>query len=163
MRSVYIGLGSNLGKKIKNLQEAVERLRKIKGINVKKTSSFYLTAPWGKTDQEEFVNQVIEIETDMPSQELLKNLQKIEIRMGRRRREEWGPRTIDLDILLYGNEVIDSPELKVPHPYMRERLFVLVPLQEIASNLVFPDGGATLEEVLVRVLARGGKEKVVKI
>ncbi|MBC7075871.1 MAG: 2-amino-4-hydroxy-6-hydroxymethyldihydropteridine diphosphokinase [Syntrophomonadaceae bacterium] len=163
MKSVYIGLGSNSGEKAKNLQNAVKMIENTEGINVKRTSSFYLTAPWGRIEQEEFVNQVIEIETDMSARDLLDKLQEIEIKMGRLRRGRWGPRIIDLDILLYGDEVLDFAELKVPHPYMRERLFVLVPLQEIAPNIAFPDDGTTIEEVLGRVLAREGNGKITRI
>ncbi len=116
-------------------------------------SSLYITAPWGKTDQEAFINQVIEIETELSPLDLLHVLQEIEIKLGRLRNEKWGPRIIDLDILLYGQETIKLKELTVPHPYMLERLFVLIPLQEIEPELIFPDG-TKIREVLDRVHSR---------
>lgn len=156
----YIGLGSNIGEKAQNLENARAEINQITGVKLDSVSSLYVTAPWGKTDQEDFVNQVARIITSLPAGELLHRLQEIEIKMGRQRKEKWGPRIIDLDILLYGEEVLNSEELKVPHPYMRERLFVLIPLQEIDAALVFPDDGAILEEVLSRAKARDGNEKI---
>lgn len=94
---------------------------------------------------------------------MLKELQDIEINMGRQRKEKWGPRIIDLDILLYGNEVLDDPQLAIPHPRMRERLFVLVPLAEIGADLRFPDNGATVREVLSSVLAREGNRGIERV
>jgi len=163
VRKAFIGLGSNSGNKFYNLQNAINEIKEINRIKINKISSLYITEPWGNTNQDEFLNQVMEIKTDLPARELLYKLQEIEIKMGRQRKEKWGPRVIDLDVLLYGNEVIDFPELKVPHPYMRERLFVLVPLQEIDSKIIFPDDGTKIEEVLIRVLAREGNKKIKKI
>lgn len=162
-KAVYIGLGSNLGPGVENLQKALNEIKAVKGIKIKKLSSMYLSKAWGKTDQADFVNQLIEIETEIPPLELLYVLHNIEIKMGRQRKEKWGPRVIDLDIILYGNEVIDSPELKIPHPYMRERLFVLVPLEEINPEIIFPDDGTKIKEVLVRVLAQNKANQINKI
>ncbi len=150
----YIGLGSNLGDRASNLQEAIKQISKLRGIKIKNLSSMYLSEPWGNKNQNDFFNQVIMIETDLRAQELLKELQKIEIKMGRQRTETWGPRIIDLDILLYGEEIVDWPELKIPHPYAQQRLFVLIPLQEVNSELVFPDSGMGIREVLIRALGR---------
>jgi len=161
--SVYIGLGSNMGCKRDNIAQAVALISAIPGVNIKNISSLYETEPWGKTDQDKFLNQVIEIETSLPPKELLRELQNIEIKMGRQRQEKWGPRLIDLDILLYGNEVLDDPQLIIPHPHMRERLFVLVPLAEIGADLRFPDNGATVREVLSSVLAREGNRGIERI
>lgn len=147
---VYISLGSNVGNKRKNICEARLLIARIKGTKISRMSSLYNTAPWGKTDQDAFINQVIEIETELSSLELLHSLQDIEIKLGRLRNEKWGPRVIDLDILLYGQEVINEQELTVPHPYMFARLFVLIPLQEIEPEIVFPDG-TKIREVLYRV------------
>jgi len=146
---VYIGLGSNLGNKSKNIQIARDFIQNIDGINVTKISSLYLTAAWGKTDQDDFINQVIEIETKLSPLDLLHRLQDIEIKLGRQRNVKWGPRVIDLDILLFGEETIALHELEVPHPHLYARLFVLVPLQEIAPQMVFPDGKG-IGEVLAR-------------
>lgn len=162
-KTVYIALGSNVGCKRDNMAQAVQLIADLPTTQVVKSSSLYETEPWGKTDQDEFLNQVIEIETALQPEELLHELQNIEIKMGRQRKEKWGPRLIDLDILLYGNEVIDDPQLTIPHPYLRERLFVLVPLAEIGAELQFPDDGATIEEVLSRVLVREGTRGIERI
>lgn len=162
-KTVYIALGSNVGCKRDNMAQAVQLIADLPATQVVKSSSLYETAPWGKTDQDEFLNQVIEIETTLQPGELLQELQNIEIKMGRQRKEKWGPRLIDLDILLYGNEVIDDPQLTIPHPYLRERLFVLVPLAEIGAELQFPDDGATIKEVLSRVLVREGTRGIERI
>lgn len=146
---VYLGLGSNLGDKTENLAQAIDLLADHNKIKMTRKSSLYITAPWGKTDQDEFLNQVVEIDTELTPLELLHVLQQIEIKLGRLRNEKWGPRVIDLDILLFGEETIALPELVIPHPHMYARLFVLVPLQEIAPQLVFPDG-KEIGEVLAR-------------
>ncbi|MGI6452607.1 MAG: 2-amino-4-hydroxy-6-hydroxymethyldihydropteridine diphosphokinase [Syntrophomonadaceae bacterium] len=161
--TAYVGLGSNLGDKIQNLKNAVKEIEKIAKTQVTRQSSLYLTEPWGKQDQEEFVNQVIEISTQLTPRELLSWLQQIEIKMGRKRKEKWGPRIIDLDILLYGDQVKEEEDLRIPHPYMRQRLFVLIPLQEINPTVVFPDDKGTIEEVLVRVFARDGNQGIKRI
>lgn len=146
---VYLGLGSNMGDKDENLARALELIEQTDEITVTRKSSLYITSPWGKTDQDDFLNQVIEVETGLAPLELLQVLQEIEIKMGRLRNETWGPRVIDLDILLYGEETINLHDLIVPHPHLYARLFVLVPLQEIAPRLVFPDGKG-IGEVLAR-------------
>ncbi|PKM77536.1 MAG: 2-amino-4-hydroxy-6-hydroxymethyldihydropteridine diphosphokinase [Firmicutes bacterium HGW-Firmicutes-15] len=161
-KKVYIGLGSNLGNKSKNIQNALDFIANIEGVSVKKLSSLYLTAPWGKTDQDDFINQVIEIETDLSALSLLYRLQDIEIKLGRQRDVKWGPRIIDLDVLLYGEETIHLEELEVPHPYLLERLFVLIPLAEIDSELEFPDG-TKIREVLSRARARLEGNDIIKL
>lgn len=162
-KPVFIGLGSNMGHKRDNMEQAAAMISNIPDVDLIRCSSLYQTEPWGKTDQDIFINQVIEVETDLSAQELLRALQDIEIKMGRQRKEKWGPRIIDLDILLYGNEVMDDLDLQIPHPHMRERLFVLVPLYEIGPDLRFPDDGATIEEVLSSVLAREGNRGIERI
>jgi 2-amino-4-hydroxy-6-hydroxymethyldihydropteridine diphosphokinase len=161
--TVYIGLGSNLGDKKGHLERARTMLKAVDDLEITRTSSLYLTSPWGKLDQDDFLNQVIEVKTGLKPMELLDQLQKIEIKMGRQRNVKWGPRNIDLDILLYGDEVINLPELRVPHPHMRERLFVLIPLQEINAKIIFPDDGVKLREVLVSVLDREENRGIRKI
>lgn len=162
-KPVFIGLGSNIGHKRDNLEQAAAAISNIPDIDLIRSSSLYQTEPWGNTDQDTFINQVIEVETDLSAQEMLRALQDIEIKMGRQRKEKWGPRIIDLDILLYGNEVMDDLNLQIPHPHMRERLFVLVPLYEIGPELRFPDDGATIKEVLSSVLAREGNRGIERI
>ncbi len=137
---VYLGLGSNMGDKCGNLKEAKRLLEEDGRITVVKESSFYLTDPWGKRDQDQFVNQVLAVATDLDPRELLRQILAIEERMGRVRGEKWGPRIIDIDILLFGDREISTAELTVPHPRLKERAFVLVPLLEVDPDAVLPDG-----------------------
>ena len=135
--AIYIALGSNLGDKENNLKEALRRLTK-KGITVRRVSGFILTEPYGVTDQPDFLNAVAEIETDKSPAELLQILLQTEREMGRKRIRRWGERNIDLDLLLYDDRIIDRPELKVPHPDMQNRDFVLCPLAQIAPDVMHP-------------------------
>lgn len=163
MKEVYLGLGSNQGDKNVNLQTALNEILDNDNIILQAASSIYLTKAWGNVNQEDFLNQVIKIKTSLSALELLTVLQKIEIKMGRQRLEKWGPRNIDLDILLYGNEIIDLPELKVPHPYLQQRLFVLIPMQEIDDRIIFPDNGMEIREVLNRVSGQQGYKGIKKM
>jgi 2-amino-4-hydroxy-6-hydroxymethyldihydropteridine diphosphokinase len=135
----YIGLGSNLGDREENLRAALERLAELGALRV---SSVRETDPVGFTDQPRFVNAVAQLETDLGAGALLGRLLEIERELGRdrSREERWGPRMIDLDLLLYGGEVIDEPGLTVPHPRLAERRFVLEPLHELTPDLALPDG-----------------------
>ena len=135
MTKVYLSLGSNIGDKKAYLDAALDRLNQLPQTSVTLVSSFYETAAWGKTDQDDFLNICCELETSLSAQQLLSDCQQIEKDLDRVRHEHWGPRTIDIDILLYGTERIETDNLKVPHPYMTERAFVLVPLHEIAPAL----------------------------
>lgn len=137
MSIVYIGIGSNLGNREKNCLHAIEFLEK-KGITVKKMSSMYETKPWGVKDQPPFLNMAIEIETALKPKELLALLKDIEAEIGREESLRWGPRKIDLDILLFDNIVLNRNDLIIPHPLMHERDFVLRPLCEIASDIKHP-------------------------
>ena len=152
-----------MGAKITNIKNAVEAIGAIEGIRVIKTSSLYATEPWGKKDQEGFINAAVEIVTSLTPGQLLERLQEIEIKMGRQPSEKWGPRIIDIDILLFGDEVLESRKLTVPHPHMRNRLFVLIPLEEINSAIRFPDDGMDIKEVLTRVIDREGNQEITKI
>ena len=154
LQKAYLSLGSNLGDRLYNLSAARFELSKIAKIMIAKVSSVYETPPWGKEDQPDFLNQVAAIDTTMNPMELLKTIKNIEIKMGRQAREKWGPREIDIDILLYGNAIVYDEQLIIPHPLLRQRLFVLAPLQEIEPGLVFPEDGVTIEEVLSRVSPR---------
>ncbi len=131
----FIGLGSNLGDKKANLETAISWLSKEGRIDVKKRASYYCTAPLDYTEQDWFVNTVVEIETTLSPAELLTVFLSIEVRMGRVRGIRWGPRPIDLDLLLYGDAVINAPGLVVPHPRMSRRAFVMVPLAELVPDL----------------------------
>jgi 2-amino-4-hydroxy-6-hydroxymethyldihydropteridine diphosphokinase len=144
--AIYIALGSNLGDKEKNLKEALLRLAK-KGIKICKVSDFIATRPYGVTDQPDFLNAVAEVETDISPAELLQVLLQTEREMGRLRLRRWGERNIDLDLLLYDGQTIDLPELKVPHPDMQNREFVLKPLAQIAPDAVHPKLGKTIGQM----------------
>ena len=155
--AIYIALGSNLGDKENNLKEALRRLTK-KGITVCRVSGFISTAPYGVVDQPDFLNAVAEIETDKSPAELLQILLQTEREMGRKRVRCWGERNIDLDLLLYDDRIIELPELKVPHPDMQNRDFVLRPLVQIAPHMVHPVLKKTVEQLWKEMQDRG-KEK----
>lgn len=135
MAKAYLSLGSNLGDKKENLDKAVELLKKHNNIQVIKVSSYYETQPVGYTDQDLFLNIAVEIETSLSPYELLEYCSEIEQILKRRRIIRWGPRTIDVDILLYDNFISNDERLTIPHPRMTERAFVIVPLYEIAKDI----------------------------
>ena len=134
MNEVYLSIGTNIGEREKNLQQAVQALMEQSAVQVTHVSSIYETAAVGYTEQADFLNIAVAIETTLIAQEILEVCQSIENELGRVREMRWGPRTIDLDILLYNQETIETESLIIPHPRMFERAFVLVPLQEIAPN-----------------------------
>jgi 2-amino-4-hydroxy-6-hydroxymethyldihydropteridine diphosphokinase len=144
----YIGIGSNLGDKRDNCLKAIDRINELPGCRVMAQSGFYLTEPVGVKGQDWYLNCVIALSTDMSAQNLLKRLLAIEADMGRERKGRWDPRLIDLDILLFGNEVIDEKGLQVPHPLMHLRRFVLVPMVFLAPDLIHPVLGKTMVELL---------------
>jgi len=135
MSIVYVALGSNLGKRKENCLKAIEHIRGLLQTKILKTSSLIETEPQGKTDQPQFLNGAIKIETKLSPQKLMQSLLEIEKKMGRVRGEKWGPRIIDLDIIMYDNLKIDEPGLTIPHPRFKERSFVLIPLRELQSDL----------------------------
>lgn len=147
-KKAYIGIGSNIGKKIENCKKAIELLKENPQIKIAKISDFYETEPVGYKEQEWFVNGTVEIETDLNPQELLLLCQTIESELGREKKIKYGPRIIDLDILLYNNDIIDKTELKIPHPEMHKRRFVLEPLSDIAPDAVHPVLKKTIVELL---------------
>jgi 2-amino-4-hydroxy-6-hydroxymethyldihydropteridine diphosphokinase len=138
-KTAYLALGANIGDREANLREAVRRLRE-SGCKVTAVSSLYLTKPVGVLDQPDFINAVIGTETALAPHDLLRLCRSIEETLGRERTIRWGPRVIDIDILLYEGAVVDEPELVLPHPRMLERAFVLVPLAEIAPELELVEG-----------------------
>lgn len=145
MTRAYIGLGANQGDPVENLKAALQLINNHPGITVTKVSSVYLTEPVGYEDQPWFHNCVAELETGLQPFELLAVLQDVENELGRVRTVRWGPRTVDLDILLYDELQMDEEKLSIPHPRMTERAFVMVPLTEIASDALFPDGQTVRE------------------
>jgi 2-amino-4-hydroxy-6-hydroxymethyldihydropteridine diphosphokinase len=140
----YVGLGSNLREREATLREALTRLSELDGVAVVAVSSFRETDPVGNADQPRFVNAAAELETSLGPRELLDRLLEVERSLGRdrSREERWGPRTVDLDLLLYGDETVGEPGLEVPHPRLAERTFVLEPLVELDPGLRLPDGRA---------------------
>lgn len=138
---VFIALGANIAHPAKQLRRAIALICLLPGTRLVKTSSFYSTAPQGYVDQPDFINAVAEIATTLSAHELLEALLAIESALGRERKIVNGPRVIDLDLLLYGNDVIDKGGLQVPHPRMHDRAFVLVPLAEIAPDTAIPGQG----------------------
>lgn len=135
MPDVFIGLGSNLGERENNCEEAIRLIDEAR-MEVITRSSMYETEPWGVEDQPPFINMVIRVSTDLEPSSLLSELKSIEKKMGRQDSYKWGPRVIDLDILLYDDITVDKPDLKIPHPHMFERDFVLKPLAEIAPETI---------------------------
>ncbi len=158
---MYIALGSNLGDRELNLLRAIAEIGKIAGTKIKALSGFYDTQPVGPVEQENFLNSVLRLETSLTPHELLRELQHIETDVFHRERTvQWGPRSIDLDILFYDNLIMEDEDLVIPHPRLHERRFVLTPLAEIAPDMVHPRIGRTVAEIL-RML--GGAERVAMI
>jgi 2-amino-4-hydroxy-6-hydroxymethyldihydropteridine diphosphokinase len=145
--TVFLGLGSNLGERQKYLNDAAKALGKIIRTKVIWTSSVYETDPIGKPDQPKFFNAAVEIETELSPRVLFEEVKAIEQRLGRTSTEKWGAREIDIDILVYDGLVFEDERIKVPHPELENRRFVLIPLREIAPDLVHPVNGMTVSEL----------------
>ena len=158
INQVYLGLGSNLGNRQENLQLAYQFIQEQIG-NITAESSIYETAAWGLTEQNAFLNQVLHIQTQYQAIVVLKKVLDIERSMGRVREIKWGARMIDIDILYYNNDIIEVNNLVVPHPFIHERRFVLVPLCEIASDLVHPKLKQTNKQLLEKCV---DSSKVIK-
>lgn len=152
--SAWIGLGSNLEDPRRQLDQALRTLAAEPGITLQRVSSYYRTAPWGVTDQPHFVNAVARLDTTLSPQALLDVLLRIEQHAGRERRERWGPRVLDLDLLLFGETCCDTAQLQLPHPRMHERAFVLVPLAELEPGLELGRHG-TVGGLLARIGRQG--------
>ncbi|MDZ5474301.1 2-amino-4-hydroxy-6-hydroxymethyldihydropteridine diphosphokinase [Bacillus sp. 31A1R] len=146
--TAYISLGTNMGEKSLNLHDAIEYIEENGKIGLVNFSSIYATDPVGYTEQDEFLNMVLHIETELNPLELLDFCLDVENTLGRKREKRWGPRIIDLDILLYNQENINSEKLIVPHPRMKDRAFVIVPLIEISPNITFPEMNQPIKSFL---------------
>ena len=151
MTKVYAGLGSNLGNKRENIVRAIDRIDAHEGICIKEKSGLYNTTPVGGPPQSDYVNCVIGLETAIEPQILLKEFKEIEIELGRKPGVRWGPRVVDLDILLYGDRIVNDHNLKIPHERMHERAFVLEPLCEISPGIKHPVSGITISELLEKL------------
>ena len=144
----YIGVGSNLGDKLENCRSAIQLVGRISACRLKAQSDFFRTSPVGVEGQDWYVNSVIAIEAEITVHQLLRSLLSIEADLGRERKEKWDARTIDLDILLFGQDVVEDHDLTVPHPYMHLRKFVLVPMIQLAPNLMHPVLDKTMLQLL---------------
>lgn len=154
----FIGLGSNLENPQQQINTAIEDINTVENVKVVQRSSLYRSPPMGPQDQPDYINAVIEIETDLLAHDLLDELQTIEQQHGRVRKRHWGERTLDLDILLYGQQVITDDRLTVPHPGIAERAFVIYPLAEIAADWTVPGKGQVTR--LVQDCPADGLEKL---
>lgn len=162
MAKAYLSLGSNLGDREKNLKDCIERLKTLRGVKLLCASRFYETKPVGGPPQSGYLNAAIAIETSLSSQELLKILQEVETSFGRLREVKWGPRTLDIDILLYDNEVVNDDDLIIPHALMHERMFVLEPLSEIAADVKHPILNKTIAELMHDIKSNNGTYLIYK-
>ena len=148
MMRVYLGLGSNVGDMYKFIIRAIEEIEKIRGVNLISKSSVYETEPWGNKEQNRFLNSVIEVDTDLEPQSLFRELKLVEKKLGRVKNIKWAEREIDIDILFCDDDIIRNDTLEIPHHEIENRRFVLVPLEEIASNLIHPVFKKTISELL---------------
>ena len=159
-QQVWLSIGSNIGKRKRQLQAAVISLSQHPDIIVRATSSVYETSPWGDTEQSTFYNAIVEIGTALEPLELLNTLKLIERQLGRSAGPRWGPRSIDLDIVLWEDAVVDTKALTIPHIHFRERAFVLVPLCEMAPKVIDPVSGATVQELWKQVKDKDNVKRV---
>lgn len=155
MVTAYLGLGANLGDREANIDKSLVELARQGDCKLIKTSSLYETDPVGISEQPDFLNAVAEIETEMTPKELLAAIKEVERRLGRERTVKWGPRIIDIDVLLYGDQCLSEDNLEIPHPEMNKRAFVLTPLEEIAPLVKHPKLGLTVRQMSAEVGSEG--------
>lgn len=159
MARVFLGLGSNVGDRLRYLQRAVDELRSRDGVVPTKVSSVYETEPVGVKDQRDFLNLALEVEVLLAPEELLRTVKEVEKKVGRKLAERWGPREIDIDILLYNDQTTNVGELRIPHPELAQRKFVLVSLQELDGQLVHPAQRRTVGDLLKTCMNDSGVRK----
>ena len=148
MQTVYLGLGSNKGKRISYIEKAIEEISGLPETKIFVRSGIYETEPWGNIEQEDYLNSVIGIQTQLNAEDLLKELKFIEKLIGRKENKKWSEREIDIDLLFYGNEIIDKDHMKVPHGQIENRRFVLVPMNEIAPGFMHPVFKKSISQLL---------------
>jgi 2-amino-4-hydroxy-6-hydroxymethyldihydropteridine diphosphokinase len=148
MQTVYLGLGSNKGERISYIENAIEEISRLPSTNITVISGIYETEPWGNIEQEDYLNAVIGIQTELNAEDLLKELKSIEKFIGRKENKKWSEREIDIDLLFYGNEIIDKDHMKVPHRQIENRRFVLVPMNEIAPGFMHPVFKKSISQML---------------
>ena len=150
MMPIFLGLGSNLGDRRKNLFDCLREFESDNRTEIRRLSSFYETEPFGETDQPRFYNAVAQIATDFDPVQLLDRIKEIEKKIGREKTYRWGPRKIDIDILAYGDVSLDLPDLVIPHPQLHLRRFALIPLKEIASRFFHPKLNKSIDEIIFK-------------
>jgi len=148
MQTVYLGLGSNKGERISYIEKAIEEISGLPETKMFVRSGIYETEPWGNIEQEDYLNSVIGIQTELNAEDLLKELKSIEKLIGRKENKKWSEREIDIDLLFYGNEIIDKDHMKVPHGQIENRRFVLVPMNEIAPGFMHPVFKKSISQLL---------------
>lgn len=153
MQTIYLGLGTNLGDRTANLQAALNGLAE--ELVITAVSPIYQTPPWGVTDQPDFLNLCLAAKTDLPPVELLAFVKNLEVELGRQPAKRWGPRLIDIDILFYANQLVETENMIIPHPRLAERAFVLRPLADIAPDFVHPALGETMADLSEKVVDEG--------
>jgi len=163
MKTAYIGIGSNMGDRRWNCLDSIDRIGEVDNCEILSASRFYITEPVGVEGQEWYLNGAVSISTGLPALDLIKRLLDIEADMGRVREKKWGPRIIDLDILIFGNDIINDGILTVPHPMMHLRRFVMAPMADLAPDLMHPVLGKTMIEIFNEISENGQTVKYVEV
>lgn len=158
MSRAYLGIGTNIGDRLNNLNDAIEHIKQFENTEITKISKVYETRPWGYTNQNDFLNLCVSIDTNLKPEELLQKCLEVELKLKRERIIRWGPRTIDIDILIYDDIICNGEKLTLPHPRIQERAFVLIPLMDLKEDLIIK--GMLLKEWLNELDAEEVKEYI---